>query len=335
MLGAAADLPEHCREGYAAGVGGTDLPAADGVTAVTFCGMGGSAVAGDVLRVLYRERLRLPVEVVRGPALPAYCGPHTLVVCSSYSGETAETLSCFEQAVERGARLVCLTSGGTLRRRAGVVRGGLVVVPGGFQPRAALGFLALGLLGALEAMGIIPRLSEDVEEAVDEMETLAARLGPSFPRAGNPAKDLALAIGERVPVVWGADGIGSLAAMRWKTQLNENAKVPAWWSSLPELDHNEVAGWSGSAGKGFFLVALRYEGEHAQVQPRFPLSIAIAEGAGIDVEEVWAAGRSGLAKLLSLVMMGDFTSIYLGLSRGVDPTPVEVITGLKAALAER
>ncbi len=334
MLDAVAGLPGHCREGYAAGRDAHDLPSADGLTAMTFCGMGGSAVAGDVLRVLYRERLRVPVEVVRGPSLPAYCGPQTLVLCSSYSGNTAETLSCFEEAVKRGCRNVCITSGGELRLRAGEEGAAIVPIPPGFQPRAALGYLAPGALGALESVGLLPGMEDELAQAAAELSLLAARLGPANPRPDNEAKELAVMIRDRTPVIWGADGRGSVAAMRWKTQMNENAKRPAFWSALPELDHNEVVGWAGRSGAPYFLIVLRHEGENPDVAARFPASIQIAEEAGMVVEEVWAAGRAPLGQLLTLVMMGDFTSVYLALDRGVDPSPVEVIDRLKRALEE-
>jgi glucose/mannose-6-phosphate isomerase len=335
MLEAIAGLPRHCREGYELGRTAAELPSGEGVTAIAFCGMGGSAVAGDVLRSLYADRLRIPVVVVRTPELPEWCGPHSLVVVSSYSGDTAETLACFEQAVRRGSRIVAVTSGGTLARRAAELGLAVVTVPGGSQPRAALGYLALGCLGALETVGLLPSVGPELDEAARELEALAAQLAPGVPTDINPAKQLVEAIGERVPVIWGAEGIGSVVASRWKTQCNENGKVPAWAASLPELDHNEVVGWSTDRGRGFFLVALRHEGEHSEIAPRFPLSVQIATDAGVDAQEVWARGRSSLSRLLTMIMIGDFTATYLGLARGADPSEIDVITRLKTALAKR
>jgi glucose/mannose-6-phosphate isomerase len=334
MLATVSDLSGHCREGYALGTTADGLPSADGVTAVAFCGMGGSAVAGDVLRELFRDRLGVPIDVTRSPALPEFCGPHTLVVCSSYSGDTAETLACFEEAIRRGCRIVPVASGGRLAVRADEAGLTVVSVPGGFMPRAALGYLAFAAMGALESVGLFPPMSDDVADTVAELERLAARLAPTVPRADNPAKELAWQLGDRVPLVWGAEGIGAVAAARWKTQLNENAKVPAWSSALPELDHNEVVGWTHPAGTAYFLVALRHDGEHPDVAARFPLSIRIAQEAGAAVEEVRGAGGSPLARLMSLITMGDFTSVYHALAHGVDPTPVAAIERLKTALAE-
>lgn len=334
MLDAVACLPRHCREGYRSGLDAPGLPSADGATAIAFCGMGGSAVAGDVLRALYADRLPVPAIVVRSPELPEFCGPHTVVLVSSYSGSTAETLACFEEAVSRGCRVVAVTSGGELGRRAVELELGMVAVPTGFMPRAALGYLALGSLGALEAMGVIPPLAADLEEAARELEALLEEIGPGVPSSSNPAKALALGIGERVPVIWGAEGIGAVAAARWKTQCNENAKVPAFAAALPELDHNEVVGWSEGRGAGFSLVALRHAGEHPEVAARFPLSLEIARSSGLETSEVWAQGRSALARLLTLVLFGDLVSVYLGIARGVDPTPIEAIARLKRALAD-
>lgn len=330
MLEAAAALGVQCAQGYDVGLKALDLPDAEGLASIALCGMGGSAVGGDVVRGLFAPRLGAPIEVVRNPVLPEFCETHTLVVCTSYSGNTAETLSTFEEAARRGCRSVVVTSGGQIESRAHQLEVPVVKVPSGLQPRAALGYLTLGLAGALEAMGLIPHLGAEVSESVDVLARLAAELGPD--RAGNRAKALALRIGDRTPVVWGADGLGAVAAMRFKTQFNENGKIPAWWSSMSELDHNEIAAWGAGAGEKFFLIVLRHEGEHPSISPRFPLSIALAEEAGMESEEIWAEGTSPLARFLSLVTYGDFTSVYSALSRGVDPTPVDVIERLKREL---
>lgn len=334
MLDAVTALPDHCREGYRAGREAHDLPDADGVTSILVVGMGGSAVAGDVLGALASPRLGIPVQVVRGGDLPEHCGIHTLVIASSYSGGTAETLAVFEEAVRRGSRLVAIASGGELARRAEELRAGRVAVPAGFMPRAAFGFLTLGVLGALEVMGVVPAVPEDLDEAEGLLREVLEENGPDAPSGRNPAKELARSIGDRVPVVWGAEGIGAVAATRWKTQFNENAKVPAFASEIPELDHNEVVGWSPGRGEGFALIALRHEGEPADVAARFPLSIEIVRASGAAVHEVRARGRSALARLLTLTLQGDLVATYLGIARGEDPSPIEAIAGLKRALAE-
>jgi glucose/mannose-6-phosphate isomerase len=334
MLGAISAMPTHARSGYEAGLEASELPSLEGVTSVTYCGMGGSGIAGDVLRALFRDRLGVPVDVNRGPELPEHCGPHTLVIACSYSGETAETLATFDEAVRRGCRTIVVTSGGRLAQHAHEHGVGLTRVPGGFVPRAAFAYLTFGMLGALQAAGLLPPLATDVRETVTELDILVSRLGPESPRAVNPAKRLAWSIGDRRPVVWGAEGIGAVAAARWKAQFNENAKVPAWWSSLPELDHNEVVGWAEGEGIPWFVIGLRHEGEHPDVSVRFEPSLEIARAAGAVTEEVFAAGHAPLTRLCSLVVTGDFTTTYLALHRGMDPSTMEAIDHLKAVLAE-
>jgi glucose/mannose-6-phosphate isomerase len=335
MLDAVAALPSDCRASYATGLAAERLPDLDGVTSVVFCGMGGSAVAGDVLKQTFRERLGVPVDVNRSPLLPAFAGPHTLVVVSSYSGNTSETLSSYQEAVARGCRVLAVTSGGELGTSCTERGLATAPVPSGGQPRAALGHLTFATLGALEAAGLLPGLRDDVEETATALSELTATLGPDVPVASNLAKETATWIGDRVPVVWGAEGVGAVAAMRWKTQLNENGKGPAWHASMSELDHNEVVGWREPFGARHVVIALRHDGEHDELAARFPLSEDIARDAGVEAREITVTGRSRLATLFSLIVIGDFTSCYVGLRRGHDPTPVVVIERLKAALAER
>ena len=333
MLGTVAALGDHVAAGYEAGRNAGGLPSLEGVTSVVFCGMGGSAVAGDVLKQTFRDRLPVPVDVNRSPLLPAHAGPHTLVLISSFSGETSETLASAREAVRRGCRIVAITSGGALGALCADNAIAVAPVPPGFQPRAALGHLTFAMLGALESAGLVPSLEAEVAETTRALAESASALAPSVPTAGNPAKQLAAWLGGRVGVVWGAEGIGSVAAMRWKTQLNENGKVPAWHATMSELDHNEVVGWTEPFGPMHAIVALRSAHEHPELAARFSLSADIANAAGAEVREVWAPQLGPLASLLSLVHVGDFASCYVGLARGEDPTPVEVITGLKAALA--
>ncbi|MFN2544825.1 MAG: bifunctional phosphoglucose/phosphomannose isomerase [Actinomycetota bacterium] len=335
MLDAVLSLPRRLRAGFEAGRSLSPLPDASSLSAIVLCGMGGSGVAGDVVRALYRDRLTIPLEVVKDAVLPEFCGRDTLVVCSSFSGNTAETLACFDAASDRGCRLLALSTGGELAVRAAERGVPTATIPDDAPaPRAALGELLGASLGALESMGLLPPVVEDIDESAGGLEDLAEELGPGVELPDNPAKVLATWIGERVAVVWGAEGIASVAATRWKTELNENAKTPAFSSSLPELDHNEVVGWTKAKGQGFVVIALRHHDESGEVAVRFPVSLQIAAEAGCETQEVWAAGQSPLAKALSLSMMGSAASVYLGLLRGVDPTPIEAIDRLKRVLAE-
>jgi glucose/mannose-6-phosphate isomerase len=333
MLDIVAGLPTDCRTSYRAAVARTDLPSMADITSIVFCGMGGSAVAGDLLRAVFRDRLGVPIEVNRSPVLPNHADRRTLVAICSYSGNTAETLSSFKDARSRGCRIAVVTSGGAAHEIAVANGIPVVTVTGGYQPRAALGHLGFAWLGALEAMGVLPALADEVEETVSLLEGLVAGAAPDVPTSDNLAKQIAETIGDRVPVVWGAEGVASVAAMRWKTQLNENGKVPAFSASMSELDHNEVVGWTRPYGERFAVVALRTDDEHAEIVPRFALSEEIAIGSGAVTAEVHSQGGSPLARLLTLVYVGDMASVYVGLRRGEDPTPVVAIDKLKAALA--
>ena len=333
MLGAIAGLSGDCRSAYDSAAA-QDLPLADGVRSVIVCGMGGSAMSGELVRAAFVDRMVLPVQVNRGHALPAFAGTHTLVVGCSYSGDTAETLSAFTEAVSRGCRLLAITAGGQLSHVAEEAGAPRVPMPAGFQPRAALGHLGFGLIGALQTMGLLPVLETEVAESVSELERLASQMSAEMPSEANPAKRLAALIADKVPVIWGAGAIGEVAAMRWKTQMNENGKVPAFASAMSELDHNEVVGWTKPYGSGFTLISLRHDGEHPQDAARFPLSYQIARDAGVATQEVRAGGRSSLERLMGLIVMGDFVSTYLAIRRGIDPTPVEAISRLKSALSE-
>jgi glucose/mannose-6-phosphate isomerase len=333
MLKTVLSLPEQCAAGYLAGRDAENLPSVESMSSVVVCGMGGSGIAGDILAALYRDRLGVPIVPVKNPVLPEFAGKDAIVVCSSYSGTTAETLACFEQAADRGCRLVALCSGGPLARRAEDQDFAVVRVPAGVvAPRAAVGHLAFGLLGALEAMGALPPLRSDVAHCARDLEGLSAQIAPDVPRRENPAKDAAATIGDRVPVVWGAEGIGTVVASRWKTQFNENAKVPAFSSSLPELDHNEVVGWAAGTGDRFFLVTLRHGHEHPDVASRFEVSIDVVLASGLGHREVRVGTGSPLGDLMRLVMLGDATSVYLGYLRSVDPAPIEAIARIKRAV---
>jgi glucose/mannose-6-phosphate isomerase len=188
------------------------------------------------------------------------------------------------------------------------------------------------VLGALEAMGVVPTLEDEVEHVATVLERLRHGIGPEVATDRNPAKRLATAIGERFPVMWGADGVGAVAAGRWRTEMNENAKVPAFSAALPELDHNEVVGWSPGTGERFVLLTLRHEDEHPDVAERFPVSVDVALSAGLAHHEVRAEGDTPLSSLMWLVMFGGAVSVYLAALRGVDPTPIDAITRIKRAL---
>jgi glucose/mannose-6-phosphate isomerase len=297
--------------------------------------MGGSGVAGDVLRSLFSSRLPLPIVVVKGFDLPEFCGRDTLVIASSFSGNTAETLAAFEEAVVRGCRIVTVSSGGRLEERSGAEGVPHVDLPRGVPvPRAGLGYLSAAPIGVLDAMGLIPSAADDVARGASLLDGLADALAPDRATEANEAKAVADWLVGRTPIIWGSEGLAEAATLRWKTQLNENAKLPAFHSIIPELDHNEVEGWSEGAGASYGVVILRHGEEPAVLGPRVEATLEAVRGAGLETRQVVGIGATPMEILFSLIMLGDFTSTYLGLVRGVDPTPVPVLTGIKERLRE-
>jgi glucose/mannose-6-phosphate isomerase len=355
MLGAIVALPDQLATAYPAareslrgvfeapGAGRSAPPAAP--TGLAICGMGGSAIGADLVLASLSD-LPVPAVVVRGYALPAWVGPQTLVVAVSYSGDTEETLACVEMALARGCVPVCISSGGRLAAAARDHGLPLVLIPGGQQPRASLGYLSVPLLAALEAAGLCGAQQAHVEEAVallrhgnaghglDAPEASASSgPGSSGPRT-TTAKALARRLYERQAVVYGSASTVAVAR-RWKGQINENAKAPAFWNELPELDHNELMGWTSVPSLAAATLAVFVsDGEiDARLLRRAELTAEVLAERGVAVEHVWARGVSRFARLFSLVQFGDYASFYLALLYGVDPTPVAAIQDFKAKLA--
>ncbi len=327
------DLGTHLRDAVWR-VDSAGISPVDAAGGLVVSGMGGSAVGARLAVGALGARLTRPFAVADGYELPSWTGPEHLVLCSSYSGNTEETLSGYDDAVRRGAPRLVATTGGALAQRAR--RDGMPVIPlpGGFQPRAAVGY---GLVSALEAAalaGAAPSIRDEIEAAAALADALAAEWGPDAPEDSD-AKALAKRLHGTVPVIAGAE-LTAPVAYRWKCQINENAELPAFASELPELDHNEVVGWPGAGDNApFSAVFLEDGGGHPRNRLRSELSAAIAgEGAGV-VERIAAHGETRLERLISLVLLGDLVSLYLAVLAGVDPVSIEPIDRLKAALAER
>ncbi len=335
MRGAVRAFPDHLEEGWTRGAVvesfGLDGTAFDGVV---LCGMGGSAIGGDLVRGLVEPTSPLPFVVNRGYALPGWVGGKTLVVVSSYSGGTEETLSAFEDARTRGSRILAITSGGTLKAHADDDGLDLVEIPGGLQPRAALGYSLGVVLRLARTLGLAALPDAEVEAALDAARQRAEAHDEDAD--GNPARDLSATFDGNLPVVYTGVGLLEAVGMRWRTQIHENAKHPAVGNTFPELDHNEIMGFeSGPAAvlDRMQVVALRDEDDHGQVDKRFEATRSLIEGSIGGWTELRSEGASRLDRMLSLVQLGDAASFWLAIRKGVDPTPVETIQALKKTLA--
>jgi glucose/mannose-6-phosphate isomerase len=339
VLGAVERFARQCGDAWAIGRAATGLPDGADVDSVVVLGMGGSGVSGDVAACVVEPRLAVPLRTIKGYGpLPGWVGRNTIVFAVSYSGSTEETLAALAEANERGARVIAVSSGGPLREKAVEHGFAHIEIPSGLQPRASLGYLTLPLLAALEKIGLVPSFEADVEEAIGVLEELGRACGREVPRADNPAKDLAARIFGRVPVVYGGQGVAEVAAYRFKCDLNEYGKTPAFSNYLPELDHNEIVGWKELAeltSASFMAVLLRDPEEHPRVALRFEITARLVKDNLAEVVELRAQGRSALARVLSLIFVTQLAAIYVGLLYGVDPGPVEVIQALKDELAKR
>jgi glucose/mannose-6-phosphate isomerase len=314
---------------------GLVLPAPKGVKAVLVTGLGGSAIGGDLVRAIAENQLKVPVIVNRNYDLPAWVDAATVVIACSYSGNTEETLSAYKQGQRANACIVCITSGGQLETMASKDGYPVLGLPGGMPPRAALGHSLIALLASLRSMQIMPSLEDSILETVTLLRKLRKQYTTENPETANAAKSLATSLHGKIIALYGSTGIMESAAYRWRSQIAENAKSLAFHHVLPEMNHNELVGWRypEEVLRKVGVVFLRDKGEHAQTRRRFDLTHSlIAEKTGT-IHQIWSDGESPLARVLSVIYLGDFASLYLAYLNKVDPTPVAVIDYLKNNLS--
>ena len=309
-----------------------NLEAHDAPGGLIVAGMGGSAIGGALARAALGDRASRPIVLARGYALPAWATPDTTVLCSSYSGNTEETLAVYEAAGALGARRIVATTGGKLAEAARAESVPVIPLPGGFQPRAAV---AYALVVALEVAGICgagDRLHAEIDVAAAHAERLVEEWGPDG-REDSLAKTLARGLHGTVPQIAGA-GLTAPIAYRWKTQFNENAKTPCFAHELPELDHNEIVGWHGARELGRFSAVFLDDSDlHPRIRQRIELTRGLIAAEAAATYRIESVGANQTERLISLVLVGDLVSLYVAVLRGVDPTPVEMIDRLKSALA--
>jgi glucose/mannose-6-phosphate isomerase len=333
QMGDVLAMPDHLRDAMwrveSAIMNEWDTPAG-----LVVAGMGGSAIGGALARAALGDHASRPIFVTRAYGLPPWTTPDTTVLCASYSGNTEETLACYESAGALGAQRVVVSTGGRLAAMAREDGVPVIPLPGGFQPRVAVAYMTVAALEIAALCGAGPRLTSEIDVAASHAEQLVAEWGPDAPE-DSLAKEIARGLLNTAPVIAGA-GLTSPIAYRWKTQINENAKQPAFAHELPELDHNELVGWEGAPDVGrFSAVFLDDCDAHPRVKARMELTerlIAESAAASFHVE---TRGQSTFERVISLVLLGDLVSLYLAVLRGVDPGPVRLIEQLKAELAER
>lgn len=301
---------------------------------IVVVGMGGSAIGADIVRGAFELQCQVPFFVVRDYYLPAFIGPHTLVIASSHSGETEETLACAKEAKERGAKIICITTGGALAAKAKEWRVPLLQYDSNAPPRAAVGF-SIGIIAALLAqLDFIDITRNNITRvAVALQKQWHSALAPGVKEGQNKAKQLARQLRERQPIFIGAGALQPVAR-RLKTQFNENAKQLSAWEALPELDHNFVVGtrFPKTTVKNAVAVLLCSQFDQPRIKLRQEITKKLLEKAGMQVIEVKTEGKNMFEEALCLMQLGDAASVYAAFLNRVDPTEINPIEELKAQL---
>lgn len=304
---------------------------------IVIAGVGGSAIGGDILASWLFKRIDIPIFTNRAYKLPSFVGKYTLLFTVSYSGNTEETLSLFEEGIKKQCKIIAITSGGKLEKRCKEENVKLIAIPPGKPPRAAVAYLLMPIVVVLKKLGIYEP-DKEVKVAIENLKVLRKKLVPESTTENNPAKQIALQLHGETPIIYGS-ALFNAIARRWQTQLNENAKVLAWYGTFPEMNHNEIEAWvNDKNSKSFAAVLLRDDfQQESQVQKRVKLTKrSILQKYAKKVVEVVAEGREEkdyLARMLYSMYLGDFVSIYLAILRGIDPTPVKAIASFKNELA--
>jgi len=304
---------------------------------IVFTGLGGSAIGADLIRAYLHDECKIPIMVNRDYTLPAYVGKETLLVVSSYSGNTEETLSAYKEGVKKGAHLIAITSDGEVKKRAEKDGLGCILIPKGYPPRCALGYSSIPIIALLSKTGLIGDKREEIKETSALTERLRDEaLRPEVEENRNTAKTIARSIKNKYAVIYAANRHLDVVLTRWRGQLAENAKTVSSTHVLPEMNHNEIVGWRHPANlmKDLAVIMIRDSGDHPRVNKRMDISKSIIEKEGAGIIEVSSEGSGLLSRIFSLIYIGDFVSFYLAVLNNVDPTPVDSITYLKNELAK-
>ena len=303
---------------------------------IVIAGMGGSAIGGEIFKDWLFDELPIPIEVCRDYALPAYANKDTLFFANSYSGNTEETLSAFLDAVRRKCVTITITSGGHLLSFSKELHVQYISIPSQLPPRVAIPYLFFSLPILMKKMNILPSLEKELREAIRVLKKVGNENSPKTVTESNPAKKLALELVETIPVIYGFRQYQSVAH-RLKTQFNENSKVPSKHDVFPELNHNETVGWEapGILTKKYSIILIRDHDEPPEIRSRIETTKSLMHHKAKKVLEIHARGEGKLAKMFSVLRVGDFTSVYLAILQGVDPTPVKIIEEVKRELGKK
>ena len=338
MLDLLVEFPAQCEHAWALG-NAFPLPRISSFRDILFLGMGGSAIGGDLAKSLLEEEVHCPIVVNRSYSLPAFVNKESIVFAVSYSGNTEETLAAYQAARRKKATLVVVASGGKLIEYAKEDGIPHLLIPTGLPPRTAMGYLFFVPYILLRKLRGLSLRHGEFREMVKGLEFLREKkIGPEVPFSRNLSKQIALRLVGKIPAIHGGVPRMEAVAMRWRTQIAENAKQLSWSHLYPELNHNEIVGWCEPKNllRHLLILLLRDSGDHPRVKKRMDITQSLLRReSGVETLEVWSSGHSALERVLSLIYTGDFVSFYLAMFNHVDPTPVKRIERLKKQLAHR
>lgn len=303
---------------------------------IIITGMGGSAIGGEILQDWLQDKLLIPIQICRNYTLPAYANRNTLVFAISCSGETEETLNAFADAIRRKCMTITISSGGHLLSFSKKLQIPHVTIPNGRPPRAAIPYTFFPLPILLKKMDILSNIEKDIEETIRVLKKVSEENSPRIPTKKNMSKTLALELEKTIPVVYGF-GQSRAVAHRMKTQFNENSKILSVYDVFPELNHNEAVGWevSEDLAKKFSVILIRDHDEPPEIKHRIEITKMLALHKAQKVLEIYARGKGGLAKMFSVLFVGDIVSVFLAILRGVDPVPVKTIDLIKREMRRK
>lgn len=297
-------------------------------SSVVFCGLGGSAISGDLLCDYTGDEIDIPFNIIRGYNLPSYVNEKTLIIISSYSGNTEETVSCLKQAFRKKCPVITISSGGVISETARRKNISLVKIPEGFQPRYALGLSFFSLLKIFQELGFIKE-----DKNVRKITDLWKQKGEEYSSENNPAIKIAEQLIGFIPVIYSSEFLSS-AGYRFKCQLNENSKIHAFHNIIPEMNHNEIIGWESFKEKQFQakIIYLIDKDYHTQNKKRFKILNELIRSNKVDSLSIHSVGKSKKVRIMDLIFLCDWISFYLAVLRGFDPSEIDFIRRMKKSL---
>jgi len=330
MFGLIHSFPDHCKEAIEIAQESIRGLRFNNIINVVITGLGGSAIGGDLIRMLTTHSAQIPIVVNRDYTLPAFVDERTLVITSSYSGNTEETIAAYEHAKNKKAKIIAITTGGELKKRAMADEIPCITIPGGLPPRAALGYSFFPIFVLFKELGI-GFGKQDIKKAIDILKETRKQLSMEVPEKDNPAKKLARKIYGKIPVIYGSSNLTDIIAVRWKGQFNENSKHPAFYNAFPELNHNEIMGFEGDKELLKFLeiIILRSPNESDQIKKRIDITTNILKDCVGGITHLWPKGETNLEHMLYHILYGDYVTAYLAILNQKDPIEIDFIDELK------